>query len=140
MYGRVAGVVRRFSNEARLQSKPGPLHWTVGRIRKKPAIRTRGSSICPTSTFSGAPAQEAIANNGNMAMPVAGEYYSGFDTFEYSQASEFGDVTFDLSDLWSIEGGAEHFHSGQSDAQQYANYFYLPHVSAHRSASSNKTI
>lgn len=139
MYGRVAGVVRRLSNEARLQSKPGPLHWTVGAYSEKTRNPYSGVEHLPNINFNGAPAQYSITVNGNMAMPVAGDYYSSFDTFEYSQVSEFGDVTFDLDDLWSIEAGAEHFHSGQSDAQQYANYFYLPHVSAHRSSSSNKT-
>ena len=139
MYGRVASSVRRLSNEARLQSKPGPLHWTVGTYSEKTRNPYSGAEHLPNINFSGTPAQDAITYYGSMAMPVAGEYYSSFDTFEYSQVSEFGDVTFDLNDLWSLEGGAEHFHSGQSDAQQYANYFFLPRVSAHRSASSNKT-
>ena len=134
MYGRVAGVVRRLSNEARLQSKPGPLHWTVGTYSEKTRNPYSGAEHLPNINFSGTPAQDAITYYGSMAMPVAGEFYSSFDTFEYSQVSEFGDVTFDLNDLWSLEGGAEHFHSGQSDAQQYANYFYPAPCFAHIAA------
>jgi outer membrane receptor protein involved in Fe transport/tetratricopeptide (TPR) repeat protein len=139
MYGRVASLVRRLSNEVRLQSKPGPLHWTVGAYAEKTRNPYSGVEHLPNINFKGAPAQDVIAYYHNVAMPVAGEFYSSFDTFEYSQVSEFGDVTLDLNDLWSIEAGAEHFHSGQSDALQYANYFYQPRVSAHHSASSNKT-
>jgi outer membrane receptor protein involved in Fe transport/tetratricopeptide (TPR) repeat protein len=139
MYGRVASLVRRLSNEVRLQSKPGHLHWTVGAYAEKIRNPYSGVEHLPNINFKGAPAQDVIADYHNVAMPVAGEYYSGFDTFDYSQVSEFGDVTFDLDDLWSIEAGAEHFHSGQSEVQQYANYFYQPRVSAYHSASSNKT-
>jgi outer membrane receptor protein involved in Fe transport/tetratricopeptide (TPR) repeat protein len=139
MYGRVAGTVRRFSNEVRLQSKPSRLHWTVGAYSEKTRNPYSGVEHLPNINFNGAPAQDAIAAYGNMAMPVAGEFYSSFDTFEYSQVSEFGDATFDLNGLWSLEGGVEHFHSGQSDVLQYANYFFEPRVAEHHSASSDKT-
>ena len=116
MYGRVIGQVRRLSNEVRLQSKPGRVHWTVGAYSEKTRSPSSGVEHLPNINFKGAPAQEAIANYGNMAMPVAGEYYSNFDVVEYSETSEFGDVTVDLDDAWSIEGGVEHFQSGTSDA------------------------
>jgi hypothetical protein len=59
-------------------------------------------------------------------MPVAGDYYSSHYVDNYNEATEFGDVTFDLDDLWSIEGGVQHFHSAVAEAQTYAAYFYAP--------------
>ncbi len=139
MYGRVQGTYRRISNEVRLQSRPGRLHWTVGAYSEKTHNPYSGVEHLPNINFNGAPAQDTIAAYGNMAAPVVGDYYTSFYIYDASKVSEFGDVSFDLDDLWSIEGGVEHFHSSSSEVQQYANYFYLPRVPAYHASSADKT-
>jgi outer membrane receptor protein involved in Fe transport/tetratricopeptide (TPR) repeat protein len=139
MYGRVQGTYRRFSNEIRLQSKPGRLHWSVGAYSEKLHNPYSGVEHLPNINFNGAPAQNAIAAYGNMAAPTVGDYYTSFYIFDASKVSEFVDVSFDLDDLWSIEGGVEHFHSSSSEVQQYANNFYLPLVSDYHQSSADKT-
>ena len=139
MYAIPGGTIKRFSNEIRLQSKPGRVHWTLGVYSDK--LRNVYSAVehLPNINFNGAPAQELIAAYDYQAMPVAGEFYSSYFVDNYNEATEFGDVTFDLDDLWSIEGGVQHFHSAVAEAQLYAAYFYYPRYSEYHRAFSNKT-
>jgi outer membrane receptor protein involved in Fe transport len=139
MYGLPNGTIKRFSNEIRLQSKPGRVHWTAGVYSDKLRNPYSAALHLPNINFNGAPAQEAIASYDYQAMPVAGDYYSSHYIDNYNEATEFGDVTFDLDDLWSIEGGVQHFHSAVAEAQTYAAYFYAPRYSEYHRAFSNKT-
>ncbi len=139
MYGLPNGTTKRFSNELRLQSKPGRVHWTVGLYSDKLRNPFSAALHLPNINFNGAPAQEALAAYEYKAMPVSGDYYSSHYVDNYNEATEFGDVTFDLDDLWSIEGGVQHFHSAVAEAQQYASYFYYPRYSDYHRAFSNKT-
>jgi outer membrane receptor protein involved in Fe transport/tetratricopeptide (TPR) repeat protein len=139
MYGLPNGTIKRFSNEIRLQSKPGRVHWTLGVYSEKLRNPFNAALHLPNINFNGAPAQHAIVAYDNKAMPVAGDYYSAYYVDNYNEATEFGDVTFDLDDLWSIEGGVQHFHSAVAEAQVYATYFYYPRYSEYHRASSNKT-
>ncbi len=84
MFGRVTGTIRRFSNEIRLASKPGRLHWTTGAYSEKTRNANSGIEHLPNIDFSGEPAQYTIAAYGNHAMPVAGEFYSSYDVFTTS--------------------------------------------------------
>jgi iron complex outermembrane recepter protein len=139
MYGQPYGTIRRFSNELRLQSKPGRVHWTLGVYSDDLRNPYSAAEHLPNINFNGAPAQQLLADYDYKATPVAGDYYSSYYVDEYHEFTEFGDVTFDLDDLWSIEGGIQHFHSAQSEAQVYATYFYVPRYSEYHRASSNKT-
>ena len=139
MYGLPGGTIKRFSNEIRLQSKPGRVHWTLGVYSDKLRNPYGAAEHLPNINFNGAPAQALIAAYDFKAMPVAGEFYSSYDVDNYNEATEFGDVTFDLDDLWSIEGGVQHFHSAVAEAQLYASYFYYPRYSEYHRAFSNRT-
>jgi outer membrane receptor protein involved in Fe transport/tetratricopeptide (TPR) repeat protein len=139
MYGAVWGRVRRFSNEVRLQSKPGGVRWTLGAYSEKTRNPYKAVKHLPNINFNGAPAQHVIDYYGTMATPTPGDYYSSYYTFEAAKATVFGDATFDLDDLWSIEAGVEHIHSSSSEAMHYANYFYQPEISEYHQASSDKT-
>jgi outer membrane receptor protein involved in Fe transport/tetratricopeptide (TPR) repeat protein len=139
MYALPSGTIKRFSNEMRLQSKPGRVNWTLGVYSDKLRNPYSAAEHLPNINLNGAPAQEAIAAYDYKAMPVAGDYYSSYYVDNYNEATEFGDVTFDLDDLWSIEGGVQHFHSAVAEAQAYASYFYYPRYSEYHRAFSNKT-
>ncbi len=139
MYGQPVGTIRRFSNELRLQSKPGRVHWTLGVYSDQLRDPYGAAEHLPNINFNGSPAQQLLADYDYKATPVAGDYYNSYYVDEYHEFTEFGDVTFDLDDLWSIEGGVQHFHSANSEAQVYATYFYYPRYSEYHRASSNKT-
>ncbi|HXA35850.1 MAG TPA: sulfotransferase [Steroidobacteraceae bacterium] len=140
MYGDVEGEIKRTSNELRLQSKAtGPLHWTVGAYWEKTQDPYSGNEHLPNINFNGGPAQQAIADYGNMATPVAGQFYSSFATSDYLETSEFADITVDLGPRWSVEAGVEHFHSSGTDAIDFAENFYVPRTSRHDVFSSHRT-
>ena len=139
MYGQPFGAIKRFSNELRLQSKPGRVHWTLGVYSDDLRNPHSAAEHLPNINFNGAPAQRLLADYDYKATPVPGDYYNSYYVDEYHELTEFGDVTFDLDDLWSIEGGVQHFHSANSEAQAYATYFYYPRYSDYHRASSNKT-
>jgi tetratricopeptide (TPR) repeat protein len=130
MYALPYGTIKRFSNEIRLDSKPGRARWTLGVYSEK--LRNPYSAVehLPNINFNGAPAHKLIADYNYQAMPVADDYFSSSYVDNYNQATEFGDVTFDLDDLWSIEFGVQHFHSAVAEAQLYHAYFYSPRYSA----------
>jgi outer membrane receptor protein involved in Fe transport/tetratricopeptide (TPR) repeat protein len=139
MFGLPNGTTKRFTNEIRLQSKPGRVRWTLGVYSDKLRNPYSGALHLPNINFNGADAQQLIAAYEYKAMPVAGDYYSSYFVDNYNEATEFGDVTFDLDDLWSVEGGVQHFHSAVAEAQAYASYFYYPRYSEYHRAFSNRT-
>jgi outer membrane receptor protein involved in Fe transport/tetratricopeptide (TPR) repeat protein len=139
MFGLPGGTIKRFTNEVRLQSKPGRVHWTLGFYSDKLRNPYTAAEHLPNINFNGADAQELLANYHYEATPVAGDFYSSYYVDNYNEATEFGDVTFDLDDLWSIEGGVQHFHSAVAEAMVYATYFYYPRYSEYHRTSSNKT-
>jgi iron complex outermembrane recepter protein len=139
MYGQPVGTIKRFTNEVRLQSKPGRAHWTLGVYSDKLRNPYQAAEHLPNLNLNGAPARAQIAAYNNMAMPVPGDYYASSYVDNFNEATEFGDVTFDLDDLWSIEGGVQHFHSASAEALVYATYFYHPRYSEYHRASDDKT-
>ena len=38
--------------------------------------------------------------------------------------TEFADLTFNITDRWSIEGGVQHYKSAFQSGSQYAGYFW----------------
>ena len=137
MYGEVTGTIERWSNELRLQSKPGGrAQWLLGAYWEKTRDPYSGFEHLPNINFQGAPAQDALASG---AAPLPEEFYSDFATSRELQTSEFGDVTVTLSKGWSIEGGIEHFHSVQHDVIDWASYFFQPKTPSYWSGSSDKT-
>jgi iron complex outermembrane recepter protein len=140
MYGVVSGVIQKWSNEVRLQSKSGGrTHWTLGVYWEKTADPYSGVEVLPGINFSGAQARNAINAYGNLASPVAHVYYEEYAVFDYIQTSEFGDLTFDLDDRWSVEGGIVHFHGSTSELASAASYYYQQIVPVLRGSSDQKT-
>jgi len=140
MYGQVDYDFTRWSNEVRLQSKAGGrAHWTVGAYWEKTQLPYSGFQHMPAINFSSQAAVAYINQYGNVATPLPEEYYSDFATYEYLQTTEFGDITFDVSDRWSIEAGLEHFHSDSSEVTYWAGYFYNAKTPVLRTSSATKT-
>jgi iron complex outermembrane receptor protein len=140
MYGQVRGVIQKWSNEVRLQSKSGGrAHWTLGVYWEKTADPYSGVEILPGINFSGAEARGVINDYGNLASPVPHVYYEDYAVFDYIQTSEFGDLTFDLDDRWSVEGGIVHFHGSTSELTSVASYYYQQIVPVLRGSSDQKT-
>ena len=140
MFGVVTGTIQRWSNELRLQSKGGGrAHWTVGAYWEKTADPYSGFEALPGIKLSGETAQYYISSYHHLAKPLAQELYSDYATFDYLETTEFGDLTFDLDNHWSIEGGAEHFHSNTAELTDWAGYYYQPKIPVLRTASAQKT-
>lgn len=140
MYGQVRGVIQKWSNEVRLQSKSGGrAHWTLGVYWEKTADPYSGVELLPGINFSGAQARNAINAYGNLASPVPHVYYEDYAVFDYIQTSEFGDLTFDLDDRWSVEGGIVHFHGSTSELTSAESYYYQQVVPVLRGSSDEKT-
>lgn len=140
MYGRVDSIIQIFSNELRLQSKPGGrAHWTVGAYWEKTLDPYSGVEHLPGINFSGQQAHEAIVSYGSLAKPIPGVYYADIAQFDYVQTSEFGDLTYDVGHGLSLEGGLVHFRGKTHEYTESADYYYQPVVPFFHSSSVEKT-
>jgi iron complex outermembrane receptor protein len=74
----------------------------------------------------------------NQASPLPSEWYSYKSRFDYLETTEFADLTFDLSDRWTIEGGVQHFQSNFTGSSLYAGYFWDPKLPSIYSGASHK--
>ena len=134
------GKLSRFSNEVRLESKAGGrAHWVTGAYLE--TTRSSGGEFWryPGINFNGAAAQTELNYYGNVAKPLPEEWYMDASRTDYRQLSTFGDLTFDLTDRWSVEGGIEHFHSEFSTTQYEAVYFWNALNPSYVPGSSTKT-
>jgi len=134
----------RWSNELRLQSKPGGrLQWLAGLYWEK--------TKDPYSLFYAMPglqpngdAYQEIINRYNSyytnmsASPLPGEWYSYVSRFDYLDTTEFADLTLNLTDRWSIEGGVQYYKSSFTSGSRYAGYFWNPKVPSYDTGSSHK--
>jgi len=137
MYARTDSALERWSSELRLQSKAGgKWQWVIGAYWERTRDPYSGFEDLPNINLNGAPAQSLLEPG---AAPLAEEYYSLFATSRDLQTSEFGDATVDLGTHWSLEAGVEHFHASQSDAPNWAGYFFEPKTPGYYSAESGKT-
>ncbi len=138
MFGQVDSVTERFSNELRLQSRPGGnAHWVVGGYWEKTRDPYSGFQHLPNINFQGEAAQSALAGGG--ASPLPEEFYSDFATSNHLQTSAFANLANDLNTHWSVEGGIQHFHSSSSDYTYWAGYFSDPKIPIYRSAAASAT-
>jgi iron complex outermembrane receptor protein len=134
----------RWSNEVRLQSKPGSrLTWLTGLYWEKTKEIYSDFYRMPGLQLNGEAAQSAISYYNNLyapeqASPLPQEWYSYKSRFDYLQTTEFADLTFNLSDRWSIEAGVQHFQSNFIGTSQYAGYFWSPKLPSSYVGASHK--
>ena len=135
---------QRWSQELRLQSKPGGrLHWLGGLYWEKTTENYSGFYAMPGIKPAGEAYQSQIAYYNSLyypavATPLPQEFYSYISRFDYLETTEFADITLDLTGRWSIEAGAQHFESSFSGGSQYAGYFWDPKAPSFYSGASNK--
>jgi iron complex outermembrane recepter protein len=121
---------QRWSDEIRLQSKPGSrLQWLAGFYWEKTKDTYSLFYAMPGLQPNGDAYQSAIAYyntyyNDKPASPLPGEWYSYKSRFDYLDVTEFADLTFNITDKWSIEGGVQHYKSSFTSGSQYAGYFW----------------
>jgi iron complex outermembrane recepter protein len=138
----------RWSHELRLESKPGGrVHWIAGAYWEKtrqlysdfwryPGIQ----SGAPGGPPAGLAAQYYLNYYGNPTTALPEEWYSYKARGDRLQVAEFGDITFDLNDRWSVEAGVEHYHSDFGTSSDWAGYFYNAKVPTPlQTATSQKT-
>jgi len=135
---------QRWSNELRLQSKAGGrLHWLGGLYWEKTKETYSDFFAMPRIQPAGEAYQSQIAYYNSLytpaqASPLPHEFYSYISRFDYLETTEFADATFDLTDRWSLEAGAQHFESSFSGGSQYAGYFWNPKLPSFSTGGSNK--
>ncbi|HEX4153748.1 MAG TPA: TonB-dependent receptor plug domain-containing protein [Steroidobacteraceae bacterium] len=130
----------RWSNELRLQSKPGGyIHWLGGAYWEKtrefygdyyhmPGLQTAGEAW---------QAATAYYYNSGAVPPKPDDWYSYNTRYDYLQTTEFANVTFDLTSRLHFEVGTVHFHS-TFNTSTYGGYWYAPQTPASLGGSSNK--
>jgi iron complex outermembrane receptor protein len=140
MYAQTSAVIQKWSNEVRLQSTSGGrAHWTLGAYWEKTADPYSGVELLPGINFSGAQARYLINAYHNLASPVPHVYYEDTAVFDYIQSSEFGDLTYDLDERWSVEGGIVHFHGSTSELTSAASYYFQQVIPVLRTSSDKNT-
>jgi iron complex outermembrane recepter protein len=129
----------RWSNELRLQSKEGGrFHWLGGVYWEKtrqnysdyfhmPGMQTSGQQWQATAVYYGQTGQP----------PKPDDWYSYVAREDYLQASEFANITFDITPRLNIEAGTVHFHS-QFNTSQYGGYWYSPQTTSEAPGTSHK--
>lgn len=134
----------RWSHEVRLQSKPGGrFHWLTGLYWEKTKETYGNFFYMPGIQPNGDAYQNQIAYYNSyyaphQASPLPSEWYSYKSRFDYLETTEFADLTFDLSERWTVEGGVEHFKSSFSSSSAYAGYFWDPKLPTAYSGGSHK--
>jgi iron complex outermembrane receptor protein len=129
----------RYSNELRLQSKPGGrTHWLAGLYWQKttdpfsifyhePGMRTDGDAWKSITSYYGQTA----------APPTPDDWYSYVAHNNTRQTTEFANMTFDLTDQWSLEAGLVHFQS-TFDHYLFGGFTYVPQKPQESTGSANK--
>ncbi|HUN72086.1 MAG TPA: TonB-dependent receptor [Steroidobacteraceae bacterium] len=122
---------RQWSNELRLQSKPGGRwHWVAGLYWQKtrqvwdtyylmPGIQPNGEAYQSALTY------YSYYETGT-ATPLPHEWYSSVNRNDSLNTAEYADVSFDFAKHWTIEGGLRYFDWDLSSSDQWAGFFYQP--------------
>ncbi len=131
MYYKYNLWTRSWSNELRLQSKPGGRwHWIVGAYWNKTREKYTYFYDMPGMQPNGEAYQSALSYYSyyytGTASPLPQEWYSSNQRFDYLQTAEFGDLGFDITKRWNIDVGLRYFHSNFSGSDLWAGYFWAP--------------
>jgi iron complex outermembrane recepter protein len=125
----------RESNELRLASKPGGrFHWLGGLYWERTTDKSISNTYyMPGLVFSGAAFQ--YYNTYGLTQPSlpAGEWYAYTERSDYLQTSEYANISFDITDRFSVEAGVVHFHS---DFKYYTPFFQFAYDTSTPSTSA----
>ncbi len=137
----------QWSNELRLQSKPGHRwHWIAGLYWEKTRQTYQYFYDLPGMQPNGEAYQSALSYYSSYytgtAAPLPNEWYSSVSRDDLLETAEFIDVGFDITNQWSFEAGARNYDGDLSSSNQWAGYFWQPKtpsgliaVSAHKVTS-----
>ncbi|HEX5207830.1 MAG TPA: TonB-dependent receptor [Steroidobacteraceae bacterium] len=122
---------QQWSNELRLQSKPGGrLHWLAGLYWQKTRQIWDTYYLLPGLQPDGEAYQSALSFYSyyytGTAAPLPHEWYSSLNRNDSRNTAEFADVSFDLTKHWTIEAGLRYFNWDFSSSDQWAGYFWAP--------------
>jgi iron complex outermembrane recepter protein len=126
MYTNYVDNTQRWSQELRLSSKPGgSFHWTVGAYFEQTKDVYSDFYAMPGINVAGQAAQGAIDYYYDVATPLPGEWYSySNQRADNHQVAGFGEVTYDITNRWSVIFGFRDFKSRDSQSAQWSGYFY----------------
>jgi iron complex outermembrane receptor protein len=131
----------RWSNELRLQSKPGGrFHWLGGLYWEKTRDKNSGSTYyMPGLQVDGQAFQyELAAYNLTKSSLPDGVWYAYRERTDYLQTTEFANINFDITDKLNVEIGGVHFHSDFKYYFPYGQFAYYPTTESTSQGSSHK--
>jgi iron complex outermembrane recepter protein len=132
--------IYRWSNELRLASKEGGrFHWLGGLYWEKTEEPLTNIYHMPGLQTSGQAwkAETAYYYNSGALPPSPDDWYSYVSRSDYLQATEFANITVDITPRVHIEAGTVHFHS-QFSTWTYGGFWYAPQVPSDYGGSSKK--
>jgi iron complex outermembrane receptor protein len=128
----------RWSNELRLQSKPGGrLHWSIGAYWEKTRDIYSDYFHMPGLQSKGQAWQYYASYYGIAAPPAPDDWYSYTARSDYLQVTEFTNEVFDITPKLHLEAGTVHFHSNFSNST-YGGFWNFPQSTTNDGGSSNK--
>lgn len=135
---------RQWSNELRLQSKPGGRwHWLGGLYWEKTRQTYEYFYDMPGMQPNGEAYQSALSYYSSYytgtAAPLPHEWYSSLSRDDLLETAEFADASLDITKRWTLEGGLRYYDGDLGSSNQWAGYFWTPKtpsglisVSAHK--------
>jgi iron complex outermembrane recepter protein len=120
--------VYRWSHELRLQSKEngGWFHWLLGGYWERTRQDISDYYAIPGLQPSGSAFQYYASYYGVSKPARAGEWYAYTERYDYLQATEFLNLTFDLTKKLKLELGTVHFESHFNAFVDGGNFSYAP--------------
>jgi iron complex outermembrane recepter protein len=139
LYYNYHDYTRRWSNELRLTSKPGGrFHWLAGLYWEHTEDQSSNVYEMPGIQYSGQAWQFAASYYSPTPTPPPGQWFSYLEYEDYLQATEFGNINFDVTDKLNVEFGAVHFHSHLTTYFPYQEYSYQPITPSSSDGGSHK--
>jgi len=130
--------IDRWSNELRLQSKPGGrLHWSVGAYWEKTRDIYSDYFHMPGLQSKGQAWQYYASYYGITKPPAPDNWYSYTARSDYLQVTEFTNQVFDITPKLHLEAGTVHFHSNFSNSS-YGGFWNFPQSVTTDGGSSSK--
>jgi iron complex outermembrane recepter protein len=134
---------QRWSNELRLSSKAGGrFHWLGGLYWEKTSDKNSGSTYTMPGLRTDSPAFQYYnyysgAPLGSTSLP-AGQIYSYTERSDTLVTTEFANISFDITQKFTVEAGVVHFHSGDTYHLPYGQFAYAPTTPVDGGESSSK--